>query len=379
MQAYLAGAIPQLIARAEALERKIRSNLPADYLALATVSRDALIGVQRHLAELLSDPKYQNASVQAERLRSFRRSRKLLTQIESRAIATLDREKKEDLRLNALVRRIVAEINHVPLPPVVSPLSQMYFSMDTTLNILFVPLIENRFLLHLPDVYHELAHQCFADRASSRLRPVTRALRSASEVWLQNCFNERQRLMRSRGPEARRHHVELAQRCTSPWILELFCDLYAVLTVGPAYGWSHLHLTALFGDSPYALPVLGPSSHPADDARMRVIIGGLKALHYDVETHDIEQRWTQFKASGGYTPSPEYHLYYPTDVLQAIVEEGIGGFESAGTRGYKDAPSDSVARILNQAWQRFWSDPTGYVAWEQRAVDSLLSEQPTAS
>ena len=228
MQAYLAGAIPQLIARAEALERKIRSDLPADYHALAALSRQMLMLVQDHLAELLSDPKYLRGSVQAERLRSFRRCRKLLTQIESRAIATLDREKSEDLRLNALVRRIVKETNHAPLPPVVSPLSQMYFSTDTELNILFVPLIENRFLLHLPDVYHELAHQCFADRITSRLRPVTRAFGAATDAWWQFCFAERQRLLRSRGPKARVEHVELAQRCAGggSWKCSAICSRY---------------------------------------------------------------------------------------------------------------------------------------------------------
>ena len=372
MHAYFAGAIPQLISRAEALELKIRSDLPADYLALAALSRDTLVEIRHRLGTLLTDPRFADPNVQAERLRSFRRCRKMLTQMESRAIATLDRVKAEDRELNAFVRRIVGEIDHPPLPPVVSPLSQMYFSLDTALNILFVPLVENRFLLHLPDVYHELAHQCFVEPISPRLRPVAQALQTSLSAWLEHCFDERQRLKRSRGPRARQTHIELSQRCVPGWVVELHCDLFAVLTTGPAYAWSHLHLSALHGDSPYALPLREATTHPSDEARMRVILDGLRALQFDREAMDVERRWEELKSAGGFVAAPEYPAFYPETVLDEIVGTAFGGFQAAGIRSYRDAPTNSVARVLNQAWTRFWSAPADFVDWEQRAVQSLL-------
>ena len=59
------------------------------------------------------------------------------------------------------------------------------------------------------------------------------------------------------------------------WMVEFFCDLFAVYTLGPAYGWAHLHLSAKRGGDPFDVPMLSASSHPADDARMRVMLVAL--------------------------------------------------------------------------------------------------------
>ena len=375
MQEYFSGAVPQLIARAEELELKIRSDLPVDYYRLADLCRENLSGIREQLHTLLCNPTLQAPRVQGERLRMFRRCRKELTHIESRGIATLDRVKKEDSRFNAFLRRIAKEINHVDLPPVVSPLSSTYFSIDTSLSILFVPLVENRFLLHLPDVYHELGHQCFRNDLIPRLRPVVQAREESYRAWIQHFFDERRRLRRSRGPKSREANVELAMRCVPGWIVELFCDLFAVFTVGPAYVWSHLHLSALYGNSPYDVPLRDPTTHPADEARMEVMLTGLRIIDVESIASEIKERWNEFKRIGSFTPTPEFSVFYPTSVLEEMVATALRGFKNAGIRGYADVPIDSVPRVLNQAWTRFWSNPTDFGDWEQRAVDSLLTSE----
>ena len=351
---------------------KIRSDLPVDYHSLVALCRDSLLSIRDQLIALLGDPRYAEPAVQGERLRTLRRCRKALTRLESRAVATLDRAKEEDRELNAFVRRIAQEINHAALPPVVSPLSTTYFSLDAELGILFVPLVENRFLLHLPDIYHELGHQCFGKQSSPRLRPVAQALQTSHLTWVQHCDDERRHLQRSRGPKFREAGVELAQRCVPGWVVELYCDLFAIFTVGPAYAWSHLHLSALYGGSPYAVPVRELTTHPADESRMRVVLAGLRTMGFDGEAGEIESRWTELKAAGGFQPAPEFAAFYPTRVLEGMVGTALAGFEAADIRGYLDAPTDSVARVLNQGWSRFWSNPEDFVDWEQRAVDQML-------
>ena len=44
------------------------------------------------------------------------------------------------------------------------------------------------------------------------------------------------------------------------WAIELFCNLFAVFTLGPAFVWSHLHLSTKRGSDPFH--TLGHSSHP---------------------------------------------------------------------------------------------------------------------
>lgn len=115
---------------------------------------------------------------------------------------------------------------------------------------------------------------------------------------------------------------------------------------------------------------------------MRVMLVALQATGFEEDTHQIKERWQELKLAGGYAASPEFAAFYPVQVLDEVVTTALSGFDEAGVRGYRNAPSDSVARVLNQAWNRFWSSPTDFVEWEQRAVDQLLarrhdSQEPT--
>src|SRR6185503_21173573 len=92
------------------------------------------------------------------RFRALRRTVGELDLVETQGIAALERSHDDDLHMNQLLARICVEVRY-PLPtPVVTTLSQAYFEMIHELNLLCVPLSEARFLLHLPDLFHEIAH-----------------------------------------------------------------------------------------------------------------------------------------------------------------------------------------------------------------------------
>ena len=81
-----------------------------------------------------------------------------LDSVESTGIAALSRAHNDDDRLNELLARIATEILY-PLPaPSCTTLSRDYFYINQHLGFMFVPLAEGHFLLHLPDIYHELAY-----------------------------------------------------------------------------------------------------------------------------------------------------------------------------------------------------------------------------
>ena len=61
--------------------------------------------------------------------------------------------------------------------------------------------------------------------------------------------------------------------------------------MGPAFAWANLHLVAKRGGDPFAVPTRVHLTHPADDARMKVMLYGLKAAGFDQELPDIECRW----------------------------------------------------------------------------------------
>ena len=169
---YFEGAIPQHIARGQKLLQKIPKKLPREFQLLAQTCENEISHRLRFLDYLLNNLQMQVPTFQPERLRQFRRIVTELNRYETIGIAALERHNDDDIRLNKLIERICHEINYPLLLPVVTSLSQEYFHIHTDLNLMFVPLLEGSYLLHLPDIYHELAHPFFLRDLDPRVDPV---------------------------------------------------------------------------------------------------------------------------------------------------------------------------------------------------------------
>jgi hypothetical protein len=195
--------------------------------------------------------------------------RRILDVLETVAIAALHRAHDDDHRLNAVLETIRQEIKYPLVRPVVSGLSQRYFCIHPELNLLCVPLTEGQFLLHLPDLYHELGHPLLTVGNDPVVEPFHRAYLDALTEVLTYIGSEKVKESRRRGPD---HPRFLLNQWESTWIrfwlTEFFCDLFAVYVVGPAFAWAHLHLFAKRGGDAYDVPMTGVSTHPADAARM---------------------------------------------------------------------------------------------------------------
>ena len=370
---YFTGSVSQLIERARLLRAKVPRDLPRDYDTLAQACREKLNDLLVQLRSLLEEPMYREDRYQPERLRLFKRLVADLDIIETVGIAALDRAKDDDHKLNDLLERIAREIRYPLVTPVVTTLSQQYFHIMTELNLLCVPLTEGRFLLHLPDLYHELAHPLLIEKDDPIVEPIQIALFNAIRDALEYVAGELTKEDRRRGPEQPRFMLlrwEIAW--VKYWMVEFFCDLFAVYTLGPAFVWAHLHLTAKRGEDPFAVPVLSLSSHPADDARMRVMLRALSVSGYSTEATTIKRRWRELLMQASAKPEPEYHRCFPEDLLTRVAEYARVGVEAIGCRLAKPTISDPIHSALNAAWDEFWRDPEGFVDWEKQSVARLM-------
>jgi hypothetical protein len=371
---YLTGSIQQLIARARHFRAKVPRDLPRDYDALAQICGTKIQGYLDQLRELLEGDDYLDPANQPERFRAFRRVVSDLDILESSGIAALSRAVEDDHRLNQLLEKIRREIRYPLIAPVVSSLSQQYFCIDTEINLLFVPLTEGKFLLHLPDLYHELAHPLAQEADDPLVEPYQEALFSAVKAALAYIAEELAREGRRRGPEQPTYMLrKWRESWVKFWAEEFFCDLFAVNTLGPAYAWSHLHLTAKRGDNPFEVPVFQVASHPADDARMRAVLQALELAGFGREASSISFRWHELLAQTGARPEPEYHRCYPDRLISAIVRLAYTGTSAIGCRLATPSTTGEVHSLLNTAWSEFWRDPAGYVAWEENAITSHIA------
>lgn len=371
MTSYLDGAIDQQISRGEGLIKRIPSNLSREFHLLAQCCQDRLLTANEGLRRLLSDKRFQDEKNQPERLRMFRRVVGEMVHLETVGIAALERANSSDEILNKLVEKIRQEIRYPLLPPVVTSLSQEYFHIFSDLNLLCVPLAESDYLLHLPDIYHELAHPLATTRRDPRIRPFQVALENVFRVAIEYTNEQYNKERPKRGPDALKDYWLVWEKSWLNWSVEFFCDLFGVYTLGPAYVWAHINLCAKYGTNPFDVPQFAPNSHPADDARFRVMVAALENMGFVEQASSTTKEWSLLLELSGSMSTPEYLKCYPDHLINTIVGQAKNGIIALGCRIASPSTNDFVHSLLNQAWDRFWENPRKYNDWESSAVNEL--------
>ncbi|GJD19894.1 hypothetical protein RIVM261_048500 [Rivularia sp. IAM M-261] len=369
---YLSGAIPQMIERGRTLIACIPRDLPRDYDALRKTCKDKV----NSLIDALQILKGSASNISCpEDLRIFKRIVAEMDLLETVGVAALNRASSEDHRLNVLIEKITREIEYPLLTPTVTTLSQQYFCIYRQLNLLCIPLIEGKFLLHLPDLYHELAHPFFTEKNDPLLEPFQESYKEAIVQVLTHFEDEKNKAEYRRGPKQLYELLHNWQLCWMKfWLEEFFCDLFAVYTLGPAFVWSHLHLAIKRGGNPHELAYMRSSSHPCDHARMQVMLYALKLSGFESDVKEVQNQWSQFLEQISARPEPEYHRCYPVNLLENIADHALIAVTEVQAQIVTPGTQRPINALLNQAWQEFWKNPINYVDWEKQAIEMLMSE-----
>jgi hypothetical protein len=156
------------------------------------------------------------------------------------------------------------------------------------------------------------------------------------------------------------------------WCEEFFCDAFGAFCAGPAYGWTNYHLCFRTDAALYQVPEQIPRSHPADDARMSVILAVLRQGGHTPEASAIEKAWVDYAISKGFTKPDTYDLCYPNAALVELASTARASFEACGLAGFSQGQPEAVAGTLQDAWHMFWNQTTDYEEWETAARETLL-------
>ena len=379
MELYLQTAIYQLIARAQHLRRIIppASAIAADFHPLLLICIDEVNKIVAGLRDLLGRTGVASPDAQRILLRKYQRLAEELDLIENSAVAALTRTMPDDLAMNRLVREIAAEIQFPLVPPAVTCLSTSYFFIQIRLRLIFVPLAESQFLLHLADLYHEMAHLLLVEENDPKVAPIQERLSSVVGNILERLNEDSIATGPARAPRSYVDYFDTWQYCwVKSWGMEFFCDLFATCALGPAYAWSHLHLSAVTGQNPFQVALKAPISHPSDHSRMEAMLSVLVKTGFSKEALEIENRWSEFLEASIYRNTPEHARCFSRTVLDALAEGAIGAYQAIGCRLRQDTIGRRVGDLLNEAWRMFWSNPNGYATWERAAISDLHSAFP---
>ena len=366
---YIDGTLGELERRARVLRAKIPRNLPTYYAALVKSCNDRLDGLLSVLRDLRDSPEWQDENLRADRQRRLRRIVTALDRLETGGITALCRANEDDHFFNGLLERLRREIKYPGELPTVSSLSQGYFYVDTDLNLMSVPLAERHFLLHLPDLYHELAHPFLVARDDPVLEPLQGKMLESAAVAMEHFHTLARQREGGRATEQEKVRLRTWEFYWGKyWIFEFYCDLFAIYTLGPAFAWSHVHLSAKRGANPYDYLM---EQHPADAARMSVLLIGLRKIGYADEAERIAEVWKSVIGSSSYKPPSDFRTCYPQDVLGEIANQGLEGVREIGCRIAHAECNDEIHTLLNEAWERFWDNPREYAAWEDQKTREL--------
>lgn len=377
MNGYFEGAIAQLCKRCERLIETIPVGLPREFQLLEEISRREVAEISGKLRVLIDDANWLKPENQGERLRRFKQLVRDIDNVESICVAALERkDDKNDLFLNRLVELIRQEIRY-PLPPlVITSLSksETYFQTWTRYRLMLVPLLESQFLLHLPDIYHELGHPILEEKNDPKVQPYQAKLLELVDEAMAYVIEEIDKSSKRGEPKLLTLYWETWSRCWIDWATEFMCDLFATYILGPAFAWSHLHLSATRGADPYQVPLYSTTRHPADAARMEAILEALTLAGFAVDAAEIEEKWKAFVMIAQPKADPEFRKCFPNALLKSAAQKALDGVASIGCRIASPDTDGTAHHLFDEAWKEFWRSPKTYVQWETDRM-KILREQ----
>lgn len=300
--------------------------------------------------------------------------------VESFGISSLRFQIPEVDFLNGIMFEICKEVSLPLIAPSVSCLSTEYFYFEQLTKVIYVPQAEPHFLLHLPDLYHEIGHYVLSSSLDrypiEKLSTIAKAMKEIFSKTTQHFSGLIEEATMNPGPKEIPMILGRIHGSWKSWLYEFLCDLFAVFTLGPAYAWSHLHLVAKMNDNVYQCSWLSPEDHPADEARMRLMLHGLRLTGFTYDADQIRNKWLQLTRTLD-SPDAYYQFAYPDSILNMLADKFLAALKTAGfhiftPNGLNSSTDQDISAILNTAWNTFWgSSPEEYREWEKAQIEKL--------
>jgi hypothetical protein len=269
-------------------------------------------------------------------------------------------------RATRLCEELLANISWPYEPILVGTMSSQYYWTLPYWRIVATPSNEEKRLLGLGDLCHELGHTAYTidDRKLVDDFPIALGKHLRGNLDSPHIPD---------GKDANDYLTEVFYRWQESWLQEFVCDLIACYLVGPAFLRQHARLRAMAQPNAPIFNIKTNSSHPADHARATACLLQLRKLGFDAQADRLEEVWGELVTSSGEDPMGLYHLLYPEALLELLAESVINGCASIGLRPYDpDAdPTTDIPRLVNEAWARLEAAPGEYREWEEGALGGL--------
>jgi hypothetical protein len=184
-------------------------------------------------------------------------------------------------------------------------------------------------------------------------------------------------------PDQREERRKQINQATAYWtrrrLAEIFSDIFATFTTGPAYFYSCTDMAIPFGDDPYEIDIT--DEHPPMAARVSACRKSLAPGQVESEVGQTTSAlWDEHILTK--TGSSEFRLWCGDELLEKMVSETVGALTRAGAfRRYTGTgrhpqlapgPDVNLEELLNESVRIFLREPGIYAAWERPFVGALF-------
>ncbi|MCF7859928.1 MAG: hypothetical protein K9N07_11505 [Candidatus Cloacimonetes bacterium] len=360
MKKHISELIFESINRGKVLKKLIPH--PLKYAEFSSLSERCTAKIDSIIRELESLQEEINTTHDECELRYIYRQYRIcyreLDWIEHSGVTVLKFENESMVYLNKLLFKICREIN-LPLGiPNIASFSNKYYYYVPLTNVIFVPLAESEFLLHLPDIYHELGHYVSHKKDELSLKEINSAYINCINIVTQYYTKQLEQRMLTNCPQTIKINTMIIHRLWKEnWFEEFFCDVFATCLMGSAYAWAHMHLISKYGHNVCEFNITQNTSHPSDESRLRIMLICLEKLGFSDEAKKIKSKWKENLLVKNSHPEPQYHEAYPDELLNLISEKLIEGIKRTSlTLVKKGDDSDTISNLINNAWGDFWKE-----------------------
>lgn len=278
------------------------------------------------------------------------------------------RYSKSDSILNSLIDKIYKEINIFHPSPFVTTISNIdqYYWAFPEYGIIALPLGEEKNILNLPDLYHEIAHFIYENHSELFFDIITSLVKEHFNEEIDRIYEE------NRDPALKDLFEEILDKWKQSWIEEFICDLIATFLVGSAYAWTNFKISVY--SSGYDKIFKYTDEHPSDESRMRMICFLLKKVGDFDKVDSLRNVWSQFKKTVDNPIPDNYDKIFPDDLLLDITDEILVQLEAIGLNSYQTQLkqfSTPVTFYLNKSWEKVLNSPKDYKIWTNKVIEEL--------
>lgn len=367
---FFSGQVHLLLKRCLTLIQTLNAlqHLPTELEPHVSELNNTLNRIKVAIENLLNDPDFASPLLLVNQFDAYKRLAELLNTFEWHPLGLLDHYNDRDLFFYRFSKLFCEQIQYPYQPPLLSAHSNEYFSSVPPTNLISVPLAEDTHLLALPDFVHELGHLIY--------HHIWKKLLAQFMPSLQKYINDQKLSNASQAAKAYEDKLQLLEQSwLQRYAIEFFCDVFASYVVGGAYGWSHLRLVLATQTDLYHPSFGDTATHPADEARMRIILLTLEHMGYEGAAVALRGRWHALTSILVAKPDGEYHFCYPDALLEKFTELVTKVCRELDLIPFFDQPTDehNLPRLIQQAWDQFHANPATYAHWETTKVASLKS------